>query len=100
MKQLPNTLDNLLAKSYKKTWKSNGDTNMKALKRFKKEFEFADIFGYDVSKYKTGYNHHAYFLGFRYVFNRGNKRMIIEWIIPGLVFSNRYGIYFLLSRFF
>jgi len=21
------------------------------------------MFGYDVSKYKTGYNHHAYFLG-------------------------------------
>ena len=63
MKQLPKTLSNLLEKSYKKTWKSNGDTNMKALKRFKKEFEFAGMFGYDVSKYKTGYNHHAYFLG-------------------------------------
>jgi len=36
MKQLPKTLSNLLEKSYKKTWKSNGDTNMKALKRFKK----------------------------------------------------------------
>ena len=63
MKKLTDKLDNMLHEAYKSTWKSNGDTNMKALRKFKKEFEFADMFGYDVSKYKTRYNHHAYFLG-------------------------------------
>jgi len=36
MKQLPKTLSNLLEKSYRSTWKSNGDTNMKALRKFKR----------------------------------------------------------------
>ena len=79
MKQLPKTLSNLLEKSYRSTWKSNGDTNMKALRRFKKEFEFADMFGYDVSKYKTGYNHHAYFLGLDMYSTEGTR----EWLLNG-----------------
>jgi len=52
---------------------------MKALKRFKKEFEFADMFGYDVSKYKTGYNHHAYFLGLDMYPTEETR----EWLLNG-----------------
>jgi len=63
MKKLPKTLSNLLDKSYKKTWKENCGTDKKALKRFQKELDFADMFGYDVSSYKIKYNNHAFFLG-------------------------------------
>ena len=63
MKKLPKALNDLLESSYKRTWKENGDTDKKYLKRFRRELYFADMFGYDVTKYKSRYNNHAFFLG-------------------------------------